>query len=112
MTLKRTSRSWTGNTPLAQSDRPGCRRRRDTRLEAPFGIYGEADAYSNFDVSEKGIAFIAEDAGLSPEHAGISHVYYVPLRSFTAAAECISDRFSNNSLRGMRPPSPLGSSMF
>ncbi|EFQ34722.1 prolyl oligopeptidase [Colletotrichum graminicola] len=59
---------------------------RDTRLEAPFGIYGEADAYSNFDVSEKGIAFIAEDAGLSPEQAGISHVYYVPLRSFTAAA--------------------------
>ncbi|KAK1972380.1 prolyl oligopeptidase [Colletotrichum sublineola] len=59
---------------------------RDTRLEAPFGIYGEVDASSSFDVSEKGIAFIAEDVGLSPEQAGTSHVYYVPLRSFTAAA--------------------------
>ncbi|GKT61541.1 LOW QUALITY PROTEIN: oligopeptidase family protein [Colletotrichum tofieldiae] len=59
---------------------------KDTRLEAPFGMYGEVDSGGSFDVSDRGIAFIAEDVGLSPEKAGVAHVYYVPLQSFTAAA--------------------------
>ncbi|CCF46167.1 prolyl oligopeptidase [Colletotrichum higginsianum] len=60
---------------------------KDTSLEAPWGMYDVADPAASFDISEKGIAFIAEDTGLSPEQVGISHVYYVPLRSFAAAAD-------------------------
>ncbi|KAH0443844.1 oligopeptidase family protein [Colletotrichum camelliae] len=59
---------------------------RGTTLEAPYGMYDVADPGDSFDVSEKGITFIAEDtAPSSPEYSGISHVYYVPLTSFTAA---------------------------
>ncbi|KAK0374542.1 prolyl oligopeptidase [Colletotrichum limetticola] len=57
-----------------------------SRLEAPSGMYDVSDPTDAFDVSEKGITFIAEDTGLKPEDAGASHVYYVPLTSFSAAA--------------------------
>ncbi|KAL0930556.1 oligopeptidase family protein [Colletotrichum truncatum] len=59
---------------------------RNTTLEAPMGMYDVADPTNNFDVSEKGITFIAQDSGPPPpEFVGVSHVYYVPLTSFTAA---------------------------
>ncbi|OLN97989.1 Dipeptidyl-peptidase 5-like protein 2 [Colletotrichum chlorophyti] len=57
----------------------------DARLDAPLGMYDVADPGDSFDISEKGIAFIAEDVDLAPEFSGLSHVYYVPLRTFTAA---------------------------
>ncbi|KAF9874649.1 oligopeptidase family protein [Colletotrichum karsti] len=59
---------------------------KDTTLEAPVGMYDVADPTDNFDISEKGIAFVAEDPRpSSPEFVRIAHVYYVPLASFTAA---------------------------
>ncbi|TDZ31316.1 Dipeptidyl-peptidase 5 [Colletotrichum spinosum] len=59
---------------------------KNTNLEAPLGMYDVADPGDSFDVGEKGITFIAEDAGPpSPEFSGISHVYYVPVQSFAVA---------------------------
>lgn len=61
-------------------------------LEAPDQMYEPGDGSNNFDVSQKGILFVAQDPREKivprvPEAASCSDVYFIPMGSFTAASQ-------------------------
>lgn len=59
----------------------------NTKLEAPPNIYEPVDARDDYDISEGGIIFAAEEPGIKdPLLIGISNIYHVRLDSFAAAS--------------------------
>ena len=58
----------------------------DATLEAPVGMYGPGSPGSNFDISENGVVFAAQDVTTNrPEELGFSKPYFVAIDSFTLA---------------------------
>lgn len=78
-TLVKTDGRWKLNKPLKNA-------LAGTDLEAPMplDIYQGFNPEDGFDMSDKGIVFASEDPGIQdPLMASLSHVYYLPLESFT-----------------------------
>ena len=54
----------------------------NTHLESPIPPFGDS---GHFDISKKGIAFVAKDPDLNPATNTTCHFYYLPISSFTTA---------------------------